>query len=618
MQIFAVDAPFLKGSLRWSSAWCVLLSCFLVPAAGMQEAPMPSMGAPSGAPENLPRPINDTIDRLRIRDMRKDSRSEQKRPPADESCLLPPLSRVHSPVISAVALAVSANAQYEYVQACVALSKGKNDRAEKHLRKAVQIYPQYPAAWVTLGQMLAAENHTAEARTACFQASAVEPNYVPALLCLAEIAAWGEAWGDVLQFSVRAIQLDPLTTPISYEYNADANLRTNRLDEAEKSALRAAEIDKDNQDPRIHFLLAQIYEAKGDRAKEIAQLRLYLTFAKDVRNAAEIKEYLAGLEQVGRNRVDSAIEKPAESSNSAFENTEHENPTSNTSAELVAPKEKENADGAGLTETSEEGSPGCNLNEVLPRIEGRVQEFVENVQKFTATQVTLYERLNGAGKVLRSERWTDDYTVSIGAPTPAMLEVREYQNSHLNSGAAPPGVVTRGLPALLLIFHPIYAGDYSMSCEGSISINGQSAWEIRFRQRNDKPSRIRSYTVGTTGRAYPVDLAGRAWFTASTYQVIRLEADLARKIPEIQLTLDHATAEYGPVHFQSRGIDIWLPQTVELMSERRGKRFHERITFSDYLLFAIDNRQKISTPKAKPVPPLRFARLLSNAPDPRL
>ena len=55
--------------------------------------------------------------------------------------------------------------------------------------------------------------------------------------------------------------------------------------------------------------------------------------------------------------------------------------------------------------------------------------------------------------------------------------------------------------------------------------------------------------------------------------------------------------EYGPVHFQSRGVDVWLPQTADLVSERKGKRFHERITFSDYLLFQIDNQQQISPPK---------------------
>jgi len=105
--------------------------------------------------------------------------------------------------------------------------------------------------------------------------------------------------------------------------------------------------------------------------------------------------------------------------------------------------------------------------------------------------------------------------------------------------------------------------------------------------------------VGIGGRAYPVDLKGRAWFHASNYQIAKLEADLIKAIPEIQLAVDHTSAEYGPVHFRSRGIDIWLPQTADLVSERKGKRFHERITFSDYLLFQVDNQQQISPPKAQ-------------------
>ena len=38
-------------------------------------------------------------------------------------------------------------------------------------------------------------------------------------------------------------------------------------------------IDKSNNDPRIHFLLAQIYEGKGDRSNEATQLREYLKYA---------------------------------------------------------------------------------------------------------------------------------------------------------------------------------------------------------------------------------------------------------------------------------------------------------------------------------------------------
>jgi len=608
--IGTVEVPMwqlcLLDWLKQALACSALLSSLLGPAVAAQQ-PMPQMGAPTSDISNLPRPIDETMDRVRIRDIRKDQPVEQRTAAENENCLLPPLSGMHSPVISAAALAVPVKSKYEYFEACAALRKGKTDSAEKHLRKALQIYTRYPAAWVTLGQLLTSENHTAEARGACFEASTIEPNYVPAYLCLAEIATWGKAWSDVLQYSSRAIQLDPVTTPIPYEYNADANLKTNRLEEAERSALRAAEIDKDNKDPRVHFLLAQIYEAEGDTAGEIAQLRLYLTFANDVSNAAEIRKFLTELER-SAGRPGAAGPNQLDAREAAPQFVKDQGSAVGPDPGRVSAGE--NSDVAtGTVEAKEDGPPGCDLHQVLPHVERRVQEFVENVQKFTATQEMLFEALNGEGKVLRSERRTYDYTVSIGESSPAMLHVSEYQNSRLSSAAVSPQIVTSGLPALLLIFHPLFAGDFTMRCEGATFMKGQAAWQIRFRQRNDKPSRIRSYAVGTSGGAYPVDLEGRAWFAATTFQIIRLEADLARKIPEIQLTMDHTAAEYGPVHFKSRGIDIWLPQTVELTSERRGKRFHQRITFSDYLLFAIDNRQDISAPKAKPVPPLRLAKL---------
>jgi hypothetical protein len=80
----------------------------------------------------------------------------------------------------------------------------------------------------------------------------------------------------VLQFSSKALQLDPITTAVAYLYYAAANLKIHRLPEAEQSALRALAIDKKNSNPREHFVLAQIYEAKGHRPREISELREYL------------------------------------------------------------------------------------------------------------------------------------------------------------------------------------------------------------------------------------------------------------------------------------------------------------------------------------------------------
>jgi len=149
--------------------------------------------------------------------------------------LLPPLTFVRSSLVSATALAIPAKAKKEYLSACEGLKEKKTDVAEKRLRKAVQEYSKYSAAWVTLGQLLATRDDNDEARSSCSQGATVEPNYLPAYLCLADLAAREKAWTDVLEFSNRAIELDPARAAIAYEYNAAANLRINRLDDAEKS-----------------------------------------------------------------------------------------------------------------------------------------------------------------------------------------------------------------------------------------------------------------------------------------------------------------------------------------------------------------------------------------------
>jgi hypothetical protein len=84
---------------------------------------------------------------------------------------------------------------------------------------------------------------------------------------------------------------------VAYDYHAAANFNLHNLPAAEKSALRAAEIDKSNTDPRVHFLLAQIYEAKGDRAGEAAQLREYLKYASDPKDVAMVKQFLSELDK---------------------------------------------------------------------------------------------------------------------------------------------------------------------------------------------------------------------------------------------------------------------------------------------------------------------------------
>jgi hypothetical protein len=57
--------------------------------------------------------------------------------------------------------------------------------------------------------------------------------------------------------------------------------------------------------------------------------------------------------------------------------------------------------------------------------------------------------------------------------------------------------------------------------------------------------------------------------------------------------------EYGPVRFRDRDVQLWLPQSAEVYSDWRGKRMHRRHSFSDYLLFSVDEKQRIAEPQAE-------------------
>jgi hypothetical protein len=242
----------------------------------------------------------------------------------------------------------------------------------------------------------------------------------------------------------------------------------------------------------------------------------------------------------------------------------------------------------------------CDLNELLQKTGERIQEFVKNVDRFTATESLLHESFKKSGEVSQQEHRKYEYMMSIEEIRPKIFAVEEFQRNTSSPVDVPGGVATKGLPTLVLIFHPYYSENYSMRCEGLTTLNGQPTWQIYFRQRADKPNRIRAYKIGWQGPSYPVALKGRAWFAADSYQIVGLQTDLIDALPDIRLQVDHTAIEYGPVHFSSRNVEIWLPQNAEVYSDLKGRRFHQRMTFSDYLLFAVDDKQKVSPPKTDP------------------
>jgi tetratricopeptide (TPR) repeat protein len=213
-----------------------------------------------------------------------------------DNCFPPPLTGLQLPTVGVATLQISSKARKDYTAGCNAFRDGKFDSAEENFRKAVNDEPKYLAAWITLGQLLTARQKLDDARGACSKAQSADPMYLPSYLCLADIAARSGSWDDALKFSSRALEIDPANDPVAYDYNAAANLNLHKLLDAEKSALKAIEIDHAHRDPRVHFLLAQIYDAEGEHDKEVMQLHEFLKYA-DASDAAMVKQYLSELEK---------------------------------------------------------------------------------------------------------------------------------------------------------------------------------------------------------------------------------------------------------------------------------------------------------------------------------
>jgi tetratricopeptide (TPR) repeat protein len=281
-----------RGLLYFSTALVCFVALSTMLPRGSAQA-VSTCEVQSGEIRTLPTGESERIQQSTARNA---SLASPNRPVDRDACLLPPLDTTASPFVSAPQLQIPSNARKEYQRACVALKDKKGTDAEKHLRNAVADYPKYVAAWVTLGQLLVAQQKHQEGRGACSQATTIDPNYLPAYLCLADVAAHAHDWGEMLSLSNRALEIDPSNNAVAYEYRAAANLNLHNLADAEKSGLRAAEIDKNHREPRVYFVLAQIYEAKRDPTNEAAQLREYLKYANNPDEVAIVKQYLVDLD----------------------------------------------------------------------------------------------------------------------------------------------------------------------------------------------------------------------------------------------------------------------------------------------------------------------------------
>jgi tetratricopeptide (TPR) repeat protein len=514
----------------------------------------------------------------------------------DVTIQLRPLSAEDLAFAAKVA-ALKPKAQKELAKAMEQLRANDLPKAHSHLEAVYKMAPNHAEVNYLMGTYWSQAKEPEKARAYWTKALQLDPQHEGALLALSEMLMRDNKPREALPLLNRAVAAEPSSWRV-HAMLATAELREGATLEAIKEAERSLELGQ-QQAAIVQRLLATALSHSGDRAHALIVLQDY------VQGHPADTEAKSDLERFEKSQPEPASLAAMADRPGGVTGPAAEAATVNAGATESAV----NAAAVSLPLPSSWLPPGvddkvppvvpgavCVLNDLLQQAGKRIEEFVSNVDRYTATESLVHQSVNKWGLAAESEARKFGYVAEISEVKPGYFNVEEYRSIGGFPGEFPGGVETRGLPALALIFHPDNAGNFDMTCEGLAQRSGGLAWQVHFRQRPDRPNTMKRYRVGAEGQSYPVAIKGRAWIAADTYQIVRLETDLIAPMQMIHLAADRAVVEYGPVHFGQRQLDMWLPQNADVYFDWQGHRVHRRHSFSEYMLFSVDDKQQIAAP----------------------
>jgi tetratricopeptide (TPR) repeat protein len=486
-------------------------------------------------------------------------------------------------------MVASAKARKEVKRGVSALKSNNLKDAEKQLNAAYNSYPSSSDVNFLLGYLYYQKSDFGRASDFLRAATKINPRNQQAFSLLGRSGLQLKDYGAARSALEQAVQEYPDDWQL-HNLLADTYFNQHNYDRARDEARVAIDKGKANASP-AQLVLGEALVSLGDEKEGLAALNKFLQESSLHPMAGQVRRLIAQIE-----------ERPANSATVG---------SAGPGAPKVIGVDPLEAIGAPALAANSWRPPGiddlklnvaagtlCPVGQVLDESGKRVQELVEDVTKFAAVEDLFHQKLDGYGLPIRTETRKFNYVASISEEQPGYLFVDEYRADKLGLPGYPDQIASSGFTALALVFHPHMRDNFEMKCEGLGDWRGQPTWLVRFQQRDDRPSRIHSYKVGT--QIHPVNLKGRAWITAGSFQIVRMESDLVRPMPEIQLLSEHQVVEYGPIPFSRKNTSLWLPKSAEIYFDFRRHRYYRRHSFDHYMLFAVDSDEKHKVPKAKP------------------
>lgn len=483
------------------------------------------------------------------------------------------------------------NAEKEVTQALEALRVNKVDDARRHLEKAFRLAPAHPDVNYLWGMYYAQLKDYPHARAYWEKAVQIAPAHVSSLAALAQLASQSADYATATDYLRRAVEAAPSVWRY-HERLAETYLNQQQYEAAQKEAHRALELGKERA-AEAQFVLARVFLHDRDSQAAAKALSAFLASQPSGARAAEARNSLDSLQKP---KAIAAAESAAPPDSSAAASEVVQLAPLPLTSELM-PSPKWMPPDVDDSMPAVQSTAACPLQKIQDQAGLRVSDFVDAVNRIAATESLDNELISRSGLPVRHVSRRYSYVASVQQVRPGMYIMEEYRNGGMDLDQFPERIATLGLTALVMVFHPLYQGDYEFTCEGLSQWHGGLAWQVHFRQWPDKPARLRSYRVNS--RSYPISLRGRAWISADTFHIVSLETDLVAPVPLIQLRAEHIAVEYMPVKFPSHHQELWLPESAEIFFDYGNRRIHRRHHFRDYMLFAVEEKQQISVPKVE-------------------
>ncbi|HUL35355.1 MAG TPA: tetratricopeptide repeat protein [Candidatus Eisenbacteria bacterium] len=492
---------------------------------------------------------------------------------------------------------LSTKEQKELTAGLRALQAQRIDEARKHFLSAAKSNPNQPDIDYLLGIVSVISGDVVTAKQ-YFENAANRYQYVRALVALGELDLQEGNLPQAKDYLEKALKSEPNNWRAE-QLLAAVELRLKSFTAAIQHAERA--LQSGNTDANgARLTLAAALSASGDLHRSNQVLSELLKKAPSPEQAKQANALLESNRRVAA--PTSAVSGVASPSSAEPRSNSVEVDSLPLSPSLPPPSDNPLTDRSRWAPPNVDDavppantSVACPMPKLLDAAGRRVLELVENLDRFTATEHLHHESLNEFGLAVRTNELKFEYTVYIHEVKPGIFDVSEYRDGSDSRDIFPEHVATLGTVALAFVFHPEYSTDFDFRCEGLTHQAGQLAWQIHFQQKSGAPSRLRSYRLGT--KYYRVSIKGRAWIAADSFEIIRMQSDLVKPVPDLRLRAEHQDIAYGPVPFKKRDLILWLPYSAETYLDFNGHRIHRRQDFSEYLLFWVDEHQRVEKPK---------------------